>query len=294
MRARYLIGMEMEIGLPVGSCNMKLELDDNLALALLVAMGVTAGIVFAAMGCGDTGKISNQSYHCMTEGGDDYCRPQPISSGVTPIPGPPGAMGPQGPQGIPGTAGLPGSSGPVGADGIGTVTATQGIAITDYFCYYGGVRLRIARDTNRSGTWDQTDSEQQIVNVCNGLNGAPGRDGTNGHDGTNGVDGVNGSPGQNGSDGVDGADGRDGEDGSDTTSPFLPVELVDPCGDTPGVYDEVFLRLANGKLLSSFSDNANGQNTRFSILVPGNYITTDGSHCSFTVDSNNQIVGVHQ
>lgn len=129
------------------------------------------------------------------------------------------------------------------------------------------------------------------MNVCNR---APGSDGTNGRDGTNGVDGTNGSPGQNGSDGVDGADGRDGEDGISPTSPFLPVDIVDPCGDTAGIYDEVLLRLGNGTLLASFSDNAGGQNTRFSILVAGSYRTTDGSNCYFSVDSSNQIYGEHR
>lgn len=250
----------------------------TLSISILMAL-VTSN-------CGDIGKTTNSSYHCMLEGGDDYCKPQP-----TPVPGQPGEVGPQGPQGIPGSKGIQGSIGPVGSDGIGTVTATEAIAIADYFCYAGGVRLRIARDTNRSGTWDTADNEQQIVNVCNGRNGS---NGTNGSDGTNGVDGTDGSPGQNGSDGVDGADGRDGEDGSDApTSPFLPVEIVDPCGDAPGIYDEVFIRLANGTLLASFSDSANGQNTRFSVLVAGNYMTTDGSHCYFSVDGSNQIVNAH-
>ncbi len=242
--------------------------------------------------CGDIGRISNQGFHCMTEGGDDYCRPQP---GPTGAPGKDSTIA--GPTGAAGRDGKEGTSGATGADGYSIVTASEVVASGDYFCYYGGVRLRIARDTNRSNTWDQADSEQQIVNVCNGRDGS---NGTNGSDGTNGVDGTDGSPGQNGSDGVDGADGRDGEDGTDgrdgadaPTSPFLPVEIVDPCGDAPGVFDEVFIRLANGKLLASFSDNSNGQNTRFSILVAGNYMTTDGSHCYFTVDSNNQLLNQH-
>lgn len=69
------------------------------------------------------------------------------------------------------------------------------------------------------------------------------------------------------------------------SSPFSPAEFIDPCGDAPGVYDEVLIKLANGMIVASFSDNANGKNTRLSVLVPANYVTTDGSNCSFSVDA---------
>lgn len=57
------------------------------------------------------------------------------------------------------------------------------------------------------------------------------------------------------------------------------VSIIDPCGDAAGIWDEVFLQLSDGTLLASFSDNAAGQNTRFSVLTNGNYVTTDGSNC---------------
>lgn len=72
-------------------------------------------------------------------------------------------------------------------------------------------------------------------------------------------------------------------------TPFTPSEMIDPCGDTPGIYDEVLLKLANNSILASFSDNANGQNTRLSIVVPGNYVTSDGSNCHFTVNANGSV-----
>jgi hypothetical protein len=80
--------------------------------------------------------------------------------------------------------------------------------------------------------------------------------------------------------------------GADATvdNPFMPAALVNPCGDAPGIWDEIFLRLANGQLVASFSDNANGNNTRFSILTPGTYETTDGDNCMFTVDNSLQII----
>ena len=91
----------------------------------------------------------------------------------------------------------------------------------------------------------------------------------------------------NGNSGSDGQDGEDGEDAAPT--PFSPTELVDPCGDSPTAYDEVLIKLANGMLLATVSDNASGLNTRLSRVLPGTWTTTDGDHCIFTVDANNEI-----
>ena len=76
-------------------------------------------------------------------------------------------------------------------------------------------------------------------------------------------------------------------------TPYTPTGLVDPCGDSPGIHDEVFIRLQNNTLLASFSDSASGLNTRFSVLTPGTYQTTDGSHCTFTVDSSFNLTNEH-
>lgn len=74
-------------------------------------------------------------------------------------------------------------------------------------------------------------------------------------------------------------------------TPYTPVGLVNPCGDNPGLHDEVFLKLQDGTLLASFSDNANGLNTRFSILNNNaSYSTTDGDGCTFTLDSSGNII----
>ena len=94
--------------------------------------------------------------------------------------------------------------------------------------------------------------------------------------------GEKGPQGEKGDQGETGPQGVPGE--------AAVVGVIDPCGDYPGVYDEVVLRLANGQLLSSFSDNANGKNTRFSILTQGSYTTTDGSNCHFTVTASGDIL----
>jgi hypothetical protein len=64
------------------------------------------------------------------------------------------------------------------------------------------------------------------------------------------------------------------------------TSVIDPCGKQ-AAYDEVLLQLSNGLLLASFSDNASGKNTRFSVIGNGNYVTTDGTGCRFTVNNNN-------
>lgn len=69
-------------------------------------------------------------------------------------------------------------------------------------------------------------------------------------------------------------------------SPLTPVEVIQPCGPGSAQYKEVILRLADGSLLSSFSDNAAGQNTRLALLPDGDYVDTDGSSCSFSVSTN--------
>jgi hypothetical protein len=61
------------------------------------------------------------------------------------------------------------------------------------------------------------------------------------------------------------------------------VQIVDPCGDTPNKYDEVLFKTSAGQYVGSFSDNAAGLNTRFSVLPIGSYVTTDGTGCHFQV-----------
>lgn len=67
------------------------------------------------------------------------------------------------------------------------------------------------------------------------------------------------------------------------------VAIIDPCG-AQGTYNEVFLKLSNGKFLSSFSENDNGKNTRFAILTDGSFKTTDGTNCYFTVSGGGTII----
>lgn len=64
------------------------------------------------------------------------------------------------------------------------------------------------------------------------------------------------------------------------------VQVIDVCGDNASRVDEVLLKMSDNSILASFSDSASGANTRFSILAPGNYVTSDGTNCAFTVQSD--------
>lgn len=95
---------------------------------------------------------------------------------------------------------------------------------------------------------------------------------------------VQGQPGPQGSPGIDGRDGIDGADA--VLPPYTVTEIIDPCGDVPNVYDEVLLKLANGQILASFSQNGSALTTRFSLIPAGTYQTTDGTGCVFSVSSS--------
>ena len=61
-------------------------------------------------------------------------------------------------------------------------------------------------------------------------------------------------------------------------------EVLDPCFDHVSRIDEVFLRMSNGMIISSFSDNGSALTTRFSVIPPSDtiiYSTTDQTGCSF-------------
>jgi hypothetical protein len=69
------------------------------------------------------------------------------------------------------------------------------------------------------------------------------------------------------------------------------TEVHDFCGDKPGIVDEVGIKLSNGKLLVYFEDTHNDR--RLSVLTPGDYVTSDGSHCYFTISASGSIINEH-
>jgi len=67
------------------------------------------------------------------------------------------------------------------------------------------------------------------------------------------------------------------------------VSIVNPCG-VQAANEEVFLKLSNGGMLASFSDTASGTNTRFALLSDGNFRTTDGTNCNFTMSNGGTVI----
>jgi hypothetical protein len=163
-------------------------------------------------------------------------------------------------NGLDGSDGSDGSNGVDGKDGVngtnGHNSLAKVIAPIDgggSSCPNGGVSLVTGLDLNDNGMLEVTEA-QHSKDVCNGIDGV---------NGVNGLNGLNAPP-----------------------TPYTPVGLVDPCGDTANVFDEVFIKMANGQLIASFSENSSGKNTRFSVLLSGsNYQTTDGTGCTFSVDA---------
>lgn len=154
-----------------------------------------------------------------------------------------------------------------------------------------------------------------------GEKGDQGEVGNQGAPGQNGVDGVNGNNGLNGfnslialvnsasscsTGGITVLSGLDTNqnntldtaevqsssevcNGAVGPSPTAFTHAINPCGDNPSLIDEVIISDGQGNIFGSFSDNASGHNTRFALIPPGNYITTDGDLCRFTINADGSI-----
>ena len=171
-----------------------------------------------------------------------------------------GLDGQDGANGQDGQDGLAGADGQDGADGVNGQDGQNGTN--------GKSSYEIALDHGFVG------SELDYLSSLQGQQGLTGAQGPLGPQGPQGIQGVQGDQG------IQGPVGPQGPAGSST---YSIVEIIDPCGDAPGKYDEVILKLANGQYLASFSDNASGLNTRFGILPTGTYQTTDGTGCTFSI-----------
>lgn len=84
-----------------------------------------------------------------------------------------------------------------------------------------------------------------------------------------------------------GHNGLDGQAGSDAPIPAYGfVEAIFPCGNTTA-FKEVLIRMQNGQILSSFSDNPQGAMTRLVLIPDGTYMNTDNSGCQFSLSTSN-------
>lgn len=88
---------------------------------------------------------------------------------------------------------------------------------------------------------------------------------------------LNGASGQNGTNGLNGQDAP--------PTAYTITGVIDPCG-TQGQFDEVFLVLANGSAIASFSGNTSGYMTRLWEVRDGvNLMTTDDTGCIFSLQT---------
>lgn len=100
-------------------------------------------------------------------------------------------------------------------------------------------------------------------------------------DGKDGKDGEQGPKGDTGEIGPQGPQGPAGNDGQDApATDYTVVEILDPCGKE-SAFDEVLLRMADDSILAYFA----GSGGFLTLLDPGNYVTTDGTSCLFTIDN---------
>lgn len=80
--------------------------------------------------------------------------------------------------------------------------------------------------------------------------------------------------GNNGNDGSDGAPGDDAE-----------IGVVDPCDDHPTKTDQIFFVIHN----KVFTTSIKSGKPYISQVLPGSYITVDGTNCPYTVDQDGLI-----
>lgn len=182
------------------------------------------------------------------------------------------------------------------------ITPPERIAVTDANseeCPNGGKVYTVFVDGNGNSINDMDEAPLSKQIVCNGKNGI---DGTNGHSMQftvltaataicpNGGSTLLMALDVNDNGFYSATDPNqqqmticNGQNGADAPiSQFSPVDVIIPCGHTT-TYKEVLLRLSNGQVLASFSDNSGGVNTRLVLIPDGTYMTTDSTSCSFTL-----------
>ena len=103
----------------------------------------------------------------------------------------------------------------------------------------------------------------------------PGQDPVFIHDGSIGPEG---EPGEQGEEGEQGARGEMGE-------PSI-IEIIDPCGEESS-YDEILFRLSDDLIYAVYSDK---KKVHLVELIPGHYVTTDGTDCAFIVTDEGEVI----
>lgn len=125
------------------------------------------------------------------------------------------------------------------------------------------------------------------VNIANGTDGNPGADGSSCSaitmgDNTKYVVCTDGSSFQV-FDGINGTNGTNGQDGI--------IAIIDPCGKQSNT-DEIFLKLSTGQIIAVYADQG-ASKIHLVELVEGSWVTTDGTKCYFSVNSEGDIYNMH-
>jgi hypothetical protein len=204
--------------------------------------------------------------------------------------------------------GINGNNGSNGNNGHSTLISTTRVSVDLNACSSGsGLQVNVGLDENDDHVLDASEITNPQV-LCDGANGAVGTAGPAGSNGFNmvfetaiataiacpaGGSTVLMSLDTDFSSSVTPSDqniqsmtlcnGQNGQNGQNApATAYTPVEPILACGNTVS-YKEVLLRLSNGQVLGSFSNNVGGDMTRLSFLPDGTFMNTDNSGCTFSL-----------
>lgn len=219
-------------------------------------------------------------------------------------------------------AGPTGTPGAPGADGYTTYITTEALQPSEEGgCRAGGIQLIPYTDRNRNASYDVGEATVgAIATICNGLNGLNGAQGAQGiqgetgemgpigpqgvqgiqgiqglqgvagPQGDQGLQGVKGDKGDTGATGAIGATGPQGQPGiqglqgiagaNGSNGSFYAIQLCP--GDNAAFPEQGFVM--NGSLYAVYYGVVNGSlNAFLARLSAGNYVTTNGTSCHFSV-----------
>jgi len=209
-----------------------------------------------------------------------------------------------GKNGKDGAAGLPGGSTfdlTVASTGVDFADIIPGLA-----CFNGGVSIFTFRDTNSDGVLDTDELVIKVKALCNGTNGANGVNAlitlesitasetcpnggiqfTSGAstpvEVCNGANGVNGEQGFPGIEGIPGIAGSNGTNGTNGTR-VAPVKF---CLTDNSTFPEYGLMVENDLFAVYWGTtpaSPNKPQAFLTKLVAGNYMSTGGNNCLFTI-----------
>lgn len=198
-----------------------------------------------------------------------------------------------------------GVNGTNGSDGYSTVFSLTRVDTNFEACQAGsGLQINSGLDTSRNTTLEPSEIQQSQI-LCDGSDGAVGAAGPAGSNGHGLVFQTTAAPGSscptggkiimmatdtndNGQFEVSDSDHQSITLCNGAAAPvpaYSPVEPIMPCGNTVA-YKEVLLRLSNGQVLASFSENVQGLMTRLTLIPDGSYMDTDNSQCTFTLSTS--------